>query len=270
MASLGKILKVAVILYLAIVGGLYMAQRDIIYFPAATKPNINAASIGGFEEINVATKDGLSLYGWYLPPSNPVNPTIVFFHGNASNILWHSERAKPYVDLGYGVLMAEYRGYGGNEGDPSEQGLYDDARAYIDWLQAQDNFSGIILYGESLGTGIAVQMASEYTAQAVILEAPYTSFVDVAKRQYWFVPVGFLMRDRFDSLSKIADINAPLVIVTGSNDKVIPMQYSQRLFDAAMEPKTLVVMDGAGHNDFGSLGVENHIIPVLQNLEKHK
>ena len=150
-----------------------------------------------------------------------------------------------------GSSLASYRGYGGNAGKPSEQGFYQDARAWLQKLQelglSQDN---IILYGESIGTGVAVQMATEFPdVKALILESPYTSLPDVAAGTYFFIPVHLLMKDKFDSYAKIKNVKVPLMIIQGLSDRVIRPKFGQKLFDAANEPKDILKLDGYGHND---------------------
>ncbi len=245
-----EIISFILIAYLCIISGLYFAQRNLIYFPdkiVAEIPNIPNVTI---DAVIVEAKDGLNLRGWYIAAQND-NPTIVFFHGNASNHLNSLYKMMPFIDEGYGFLSVGYRGYGGNEGKPSEQGFYADSRAFINDIKlrgvTEDN---IILYGQSIGTGVAVQMAVEYPqAKALILESPYTSLVDVAAEKYFFVPTALLLKDKFDSQAKIGGINIPTLIIHGKEDRLIPFKFGQRLFDKANEPKKLFPLIGIGHND---------------------
>lgn len=245
-----KILFQILIIYLCLVAGLYFAQRSLIYFPPKEKPDITPYADNGVTEMITRSADGLDLTSW-ARQAEEGQPTIVMFHGNASNHIGSLYKMQPYIEQGYGFVSAGYRGYNSNAGKPSEEGFYQDARAAINNLKttgvSEDN---IILYGESIGTGVAVQMATEYPAiKAVILESPYTSLPDVAAGTYFFVPVHLLMKDKFNSLSKIKNIKAPLLIVQGKNDRVIPPKFGQRLFDAANEPKEILSLDGYGHND---------------------
>ena len=245
-----KILLTLLLIYVCLVGVLYFMQRSMIYFPSRDKPDITPYTAQGVFETTVETADGIILNGWMRSPDLD-EPTIVFFHGNASALNWTVFKAAPYAQEGYGFLLAGYRGYGGNEGKPSELGFYEDARGWINHLlELGIPQEKIILYGESIGTGVAVQMATEFpNLRAVILESPYTSLPDVAAKTYFFVPVRLLMKDRFDSLSKITNVTAPVFVMQGAADNIIPPAFGQKLFDAANEPKDILTLSGHGHND---------------------
>ena len=238
------------LLYLSFVAVLYFTQRSMIYFPDTQKPDIGAYAQNNVTQMSVRTLDGLTLSGWFKPPLFQKD-VVVFFHGNASHYGTRIEKAMAQAYKGYGFLLEGYRGYGGNPGKPSEEGLYNDARA---WMHALVNrgvrAENIILYGESLGTGVAVQMALEYPdVKALVLESPYTSLPDVAAKTYFFVPVRLLMKDKFDSLSKIKKVKAPLLVLQGMKDRVVAPSFGQRLFAAANDPKEMVSLEGYGHND---------------------
>ena len=260
-----KIITTILIAYLSIVVALYLAQRSMIYFPDKHVAELPTLTDINVEVLTVTTEDDLNLRGWHVQ-AKPNQPTIVFFHGNASRheaSLWKS---LPFIESqGYGFLSIGYRGYGGNAGKPSEQGFYADSRAFINALiKSGVAENDIILYGQSIGTGVAVQMATEYpNARAIILESPYTSLVDVAAAKYFFVPVRLLLKDRFDSLSKIPDIKTPTLIIHGRNDRIIPFKYGQTLYDAANAPKKLIALDGVGHNDIPRDRVYDEVIDFL-------
>jgi fermentation-respiration switch protein FrsA (DUF1100 family) len=206
------------------------------------------------QEVHAKTNDGLELLGWFAPPKKD-KPLLILFHGNAGSIADRAHKARRYLDWGYGVLLAEYRGFGGNPGSPSEDGLFADARAWL--AVAQDNGFGpdkVVLYGESLGTGPAVRMASEMAENktpvaAVVLEAPYTTLVDVAQHHYPYTPVKWLIRDAYDSLSRIGRIYAPLIVIHGTEDSTIPIKFGKVLFAAAAEPKLAHWVKEAEHNN---------------------
>jgi len=260
-----KIIGWAIVLYFCILGGVYMNQRNMIYIRSGTPVPLTISQVAGMQEIKVKTEDGLMLVAWYKPAKSPMMATIIRFHGNASNVAWSMDAMAPYINSGYGVLSAEYRGYSGNPGTPTEQGLYMDARAYIGWLQSQGiAINNIILYGESLGTGPAVQMATEYPGlNRLILQSPYTSMVDAAGTHYPFFPVKLLLKDRYENIAKIKQIKTPLIIVHGSKDAIVPYRQGQALFDAATEPKTMITIEEGGHNDLMDYRMPEKILSAL-------
>ena len=171
-----------------------------------------------------------------------------------------------YGKKGYGIMLLSYRGYGDNPGHPSESGLYHDARAGIHFLKAHDvRSSCIVLFGESLGSGVAVQMASEFHVGAVILQSPYTTLVDVAKKHYPYLPVQWLLKERFQSIKKIHKIETPLFIIHGAQDKVIPVHLGERLYHKAMQPKDMKIYKEAGHNTLPDVSPA-----VIQFLKQHR
>ena len=245
-----KIVLSILLIYVCLVGALYLAQRSMIYSPSDQRPDISPYEAAGVFEITTQTQDGLSLTGWMKNPE-PNKPIVIFWHGNVSTLPNTAYKASFYAEQGYGFLLASYRGYGGNDGKPSEQGLYKDARAWIEKLQSLGfETQDFVLYGESIGTGVATQMATEFSnAKALILESPYTSLPDVAAGSYFFVPVRLLMKDRFDNLSKISEIETPILIIKSIDDEVIPPEMGRALYDAASEPKDIYRVKGYGHNN---------------------
>ena len=237
-------------LYLVIVASLFLAQRRLLYFPSHSYATLTTAHAHkAFTEISVKTRDGIELKGWYAPASGKPC-TIVFFHGNGDSLANAAQIAGPYIDHGYGFLLTEYRGYSGLPGTPTETGLYDDARAYLNYLNSR-GIAGreVIPYGHSLGTGIAVQMASEYDVGGVMLLAPYLSIPKVARDSFPFFPSSLLALDRFDNEKKIKRIHAPLLIGNGSADTLVPPSQGEKLYSLANDPKEFHSLPGAGHND---------------------
>lgn len=233
-------------IYALFVAVLFFTQRSLLYHPFGEyTPHPTA------QELWLPTADGQKALAWFLPPpEDSRGKVVVFFHGNGGNLGFGSGMASRLQQLGFGVMMPEYRGYPGYAGELSEQGIYADARASMDFLKAQGYAAqDIYLYGQSLGSGVAVQMAKEYDIGLLALLSPFTSIPDAAAGTYWFVPVQWLVRDRYDSLSKIADIGAPLQIFHGTEDRLVPYVLGERLFDAAKEPKRFYAMEGLGHND---------------------
>ena len=249
---------------MAVTGILFLAQRRLMYIPNPTVPDPALAGVAEMAPVQVNTADGLSLLAWYRPATGADKPTLVYFHGNAGNIGNRGHKVRPYLDAGFGVLLLAWRGYSGNPGSPSEEGLYHDGRAALSFLaEAGVPSSRIVLYGASLGSGVAVQMATERPVGAVVLEAPFTSAADVAARHYWYVPARYLLLDRFDSRAKIDRIGAPLLVVHGERDRVIPVKFGRALFEAAAEPKEARFYPAAGHNDIYDHGAARAVLEFV-------
>jgi fermentation-respiration switch protein FrsA (DUF1100 family) len=237
-------------LYLLLLIGLFFSQRSLLYFPSHHYVSLGEANANeSFKELPVRTADGLDLKAWYAPAtSKPF--TFVFFHGNGDCLASASGTADLYIAAGYGFLVAEYRGYSGLPGKPTEAGLYADGRATIDALVASGVKSeNIILFGHSLGTGVAVQMAEEFHIGGVVLLAPYTSIAEMAQVEYPYLPAKLLARDRFENEKKIRNIHVPLLVVNGTEDQLIPPSQGRLLYDLANEPKEFHSIPGRGHND---------------------
>jgi len=226
----------------------YLFQRDLMYFPDRELGPPRQYGLD-MQTLHLEAEDGVGLTAWYRAPRGN-RSLIVFFHGNAGHLGYRRDKFLAFLDAGYGLLALSYRGYGNSDGRVHEQGLYRDARAAVGWLQRQGvEPSRLVLYGESLGTGVATQLALGARPRAVVLEAPYTSVADRAQEVYWFLPARWLVRDRFDNLSRIDRIDAPLLILVGEQDEVIPPAHGQRLLEAASEPRSLVRFPRRGHND---------------------
>jgi hypothetical protein len=250
--------------YGSVVGGLYFFQRRLLYRPRPTRPALNDLALLGVCEIELTTKDGLTLFSWYLPPPAG-RPVIAYFHGNGGNIGYRTERLRRFAAAGYGVLLAEYRGYGGNPGEPCERGLFADAEAALDFLAACDVSSDdIVLWGESLGSGVAVHLAATRAIGAVVLEAPFTSVAACAQRRYPFVPAAWLVHDRFDSLSRIAQVTAPLLILHGERDMVAPVHHGRALLKAATAPSEGWFSPSASHENLAEHGALDVAISFIE------
>ncbi|MGE0109091.1 MAG: alpha/beta hydrolase [Bdellovibrionales bacterium] len=213
-----------------------------------------------FQEIGVTTEDVFSLKGWYAPAKDK-KTTIVFFHGNKDSLITAHTVAKPYIAAEYGFLLVEYRGYSGLPGEPSEEGLYADARAYMNKLIASGVAAkDIILFGHSLGSGVATQMAMEYEVAGLMLLAPFSSLEEMAQLRFPFVPAHYLLLDRFDNDKKIPALHMPLLVANGTKDTVVPPSQGKKLFALANEPKRFKSFPGFGHsdlfNDFAVVGLD--------------
>lgn len=249
MSWLWKTASGFVVGYTVILAVMYFSQRSLIYFPNPDRVPPKAAGLAGITEDILRTPDGERLIIWRLAP-RPGKPTILYFHGNEGNLASRAERARVYQNAGYGMLMMSYRSYGGSTGRPTEENIAADARLAYDKLRADRvRPKDIIVYGESLGTGVAVQLATDRQVGAVVLDAPFTSIVDMAQRSYPWLYVRPFVFDRFDSLSKIANINAPLLVLHGTRDNLVPVTMGQKLHAEAKSPKQIVIFPNGNHSD---------------------
>ncbi len=225
----------------------YIFQRHLVYIPSSQLPNLNKHKINGLQTVSLHTSDGLKLLSWYKPALLN-QPTLLFLHGNAGNIEDRLFLAKDFFLEGFGVLLLEYRGYGGNQGKPSELGFYTDARAGLNFLHKLGIKSDqIVLYGESLGTGVATQMATEDSFCALVLQSAYTSLPDLAHYHYpwiWMKPW-----DKFDSISKIGKIKTPLLSLHAKKDTIVPYALGLEVFQKAQSPKLMISFENMNHND---------------------
>jgi fermentation-respiration switch protein FrsA (DUF1100 family) len=227
---------------------MFLQQRSLQYFPTHRGPSPAEAGFSQVSDETIATPDGETISAWYAEAA-PGKPTILYFQGNGGEIADRTGRLGFYLSHGFGVLFVSYRGYGRSTGAISEQGLIADALAAHAWLTARGvKPEQVVLVGESLGTGVAVQLASQRQVQAVALEAPYSSAADIAASIYWWLPVRLLMKDTFHSQAFIQKVHAPLLIVHGDADTIIPVAQGRKLFAMANEPKELVIIPGEGHD----------------------
>lgn len=257
-------LVIALLVYLGSLAYLYFNQTNLIFHPDTSRPD----TVDGVQDAKVTTQDGLTLWGWYLPPQGN-KPIIVLFHGNAGNYSHRIGKAFALNEQGYGVILTEYRGYGGNEGRPSKDGLLDDGRAWMEFAQAQNR--PLIIYGESIGTAVATAMAAEHPeAKALVLEAPFSALADVAQSIYVIVPVKALLKVNFDSALLIKDVKMPKLFIHGDKDRTIPIRFARKLYDATPEPREFAQIEGAGHNDLYDHGAALHVLKFLSTIEGNK
>lgn len=247
--------------YLLLAAVLFLAQRSLIY-PAPRGPG---ASPAGFERIAYDTADGLTLQAGYKPALSG-RPTILYFHGNGAD--WQSSvvATDRLVPDGYGVLAAEYRGYRGNPGRPGEHGLYHDGRAAIAWLASRGVEPGeIVIVGNSIGSGVAVQMATEIRPRALVLISPFASLSRLVGERFRWLPTGILLHDRFENIDKIAAVEAPVLILHGDADALIPPSHAEALA-AADSSIELAIFRGYGHDLAWHDVAEARMIEFLRRL----
>ena len=233
------------LLWLGTVGLLWIYQERFLFFPDGRPLGLPPAG-GAFRLEEVETADALRLQFWAAPPADG-KPAIVFFHGTAGNAADRAAQVAPVVRAGYGVVLAEYRGYGGNPGTPSEAGFDTDAQAYLNWVAQNWQAPAPIVWGESLGTGVAVWAAASAPTSGLVLDAPFTSVVSLAAQKFPWVPVGALLRHRFDSLSRMKNILVPVLVFHGEADTIIPVEEGRRMLAAAIGPARGLFLPGVGH-----------------------
>ncbi len=246
---------------------LFFAQRAVL-FPAPTSAR-TAPPAAGFpeaEEHILPTVDGEKVIVWHVP-ARPGRPVVLYFHGNGDYLAGFFGRFRDLIADGTGIVALSYRGYAGSSGQPSEQGLLQDAAAAYAFTSARYRADKIVAWGFSLGTGVAVALAAEQPVGKLILELPYTSIVDVAASAFWFAPVRLLMRDQFRSDQRIARIRVPLLVMHGALDPTIPVAFGERLFALANEPKRFVRLARGSHNDldnFGAIEIARNFINLAK------
>jgi uncharacterized protein len=253
-------LALAAAVYIGGVSYLYVFQRGFVFKPSGELANPADKDLLGVETVSLTMKDGTELRGW-RSQSQAGMPVFLYFHGNAGTLSGRAERFRRIIDAGYGLLAFSYRGFAGSGGSPGEAEIFSDALEIFDRLNGEGE--RVVLFGESLGTGVAVYVAAEREAAALILEAPFTAATDIAADTYPWVPVTLLMRDQFRSLDRMAEVNEPLLIVHGTADAVVPFRYGRRLFDAAKEPKRFEAIDGATHSNLWDNGLWPAVVKFL-------
>lgn len=246
-----RIVRVPLLAYLGVLLLFAAFENSLVYFPTKY-PAGDWQSVGlSFEDAEFTAADGTKLHGWYLPAKEPV-AVILLCHGNAGNITHRADLLQVLQSsIGATVLALDYRGYGRSEGSPSEAGVLQDARAARAWLsqRAKVREQDIVLMGESLGGAVAIQLAAQDGARGLIVEDTFTSLPDIGAYHYPWLPVRWLMRNRLDSLRAIPNYHGPLLMSHGTDDRIVPYAFAERLFAAANEPKKLIVDEGYDHND---------------------
>ncbi len=247
-------------LYMGVAAGMYFAQRNILYLPHVAPAYPREHAVSDIDVLRLQTPDGENLVAWYRE-AEPGYPTLLYFHGNAGSLLDRTDKFNRFGDRGFGVFGLSWRGYGGSSGSPTEQGLYADGRTALAFMKEELDIKlqQVIVYGESLGTGVAVQMGTEYDLGGIVLEAPYTSIVDIGLKRYPFLPVRLLLKDHFDSISKIAHIRAPLLILHGESDSIIPVSHGRTLLSLAPEPKDAVFFADTDHVNFNLVALRDAV-----------
>jgi fermentation-respiration switch protein FrsA (DUF1100 family) len=236
-----------ILAYVGITTFIYFYQRNLLYHPSENN-YLNDKISFNYEELFINTNDEIKLKSWFIKKDLIKFKTIVFFHGNAGNLLNRVYKLNELNKLEVNILLISWRGFSGNKGKPSENNLYHDANSVVKWLNEKGvNNSDIVLYGESLGTGVATELASKNSFGGVILESPFTSIADAAKIYYPYLPVNLLLKDRYNSKNKIKKINSPILIMHGKKDNIVPQKMGLELFENANNPKYSYFPDDDDH-----------------------
>jgi uncharacterized protein len=265
MTVLKWLIIVAALGYLGGLVVLFFAQRSLIFpIPQTARTSPAAAGFPDVEEHILTTDDGEKVIVWHVPAKRG-QPVVLYFHGNGDFLAGFFDRFRDIIADGTGIVALSYRGYAGSSGHPSEQGLLRDAAAAYAFTSARYSADRIVVWGFSLGTGVAVALAADHPVGKLILEAPYTSIADVAvsRPQFRLIPVRWLLRDQFRSDERIAAVTVPLLIMHGERDSTVPIRFGERLFALAHEPKQLVRFPEGGHNNldyYGASETARHFI----------
>ena len=239
--------------YLTLVAFMYVAQRGLMYFPETIRTAPAAAGLAQAEEVVLDTPDGARVIVWHIPPKSD-RPVWLYFHGNGGALRYRVDRFRELTAQGEGLVALSYRGYAGSTGRPTEDGLIADARAAYDFAVKRYGADRIVLWGESLGSGVALALAAEHPVSRIVLEAPFLSAVDIAAGVYPYMPVRWLMKDQFRSDLRVAKVKAPVLILHGDRDNVVPIASGQLLYKLIASPKRFVRLAGGGHENLGSFG----------------
>jgi hypothetical protein len=267
MRWIGRLLLAAIAVYAALLGLLFVKQRELMYPRNPARAETAGVDLPALEEITLTASDGERLVAWVVPP-RVGKPVLLFFHGNAGNFArsWRQARFRALTEDGTGLFAVNYRGYGGSTGSPTEAGLLLDARAAYGAAVARFGAAKLIGYGESLGTGVVLKLAAEAPLAAVILEAPYLSTATVAQGVYPFVPVSLLMLDQFRSNEVIERVRVPLLVLHGEHDGVIPFAQGLALHALANEPKRFVRFPTGGHENLPAKGSGPEIRRFIEDV----
>ena len=240
-----------------------------MYFPFGAAPSPAEVGLPQAEAFEVPTPDGINLGAWFVPAQGTPKATIIVFNGNAGHRGFRASLARQLAQARYSVVLFDYRGYGGNGGAPSESGLLTDARSVRAYALSRTdvNAARLVYFGESLGTGVAVALAEEHPPRALVLRSPFTSMAAIASYHYPFLPVRWLLRDRYDSIGRVRRLSSPTLFIAGDQDRIVPFTETRALHAAAREPKSLFVIAGADHNDASLNDGAEMIAAVAQVLD---
>jgi uncharacterized protein len=260
--TLLKWLMVAAVGYGALLALMYVAQRSLMYFPETLRTPPAAAGLPQAQELVLETADGEKVIVWHVPPRGDA-PVVLYFHGNGGSLRLRANRFGRLTADGTGLLALSYRGYGGSTGRPSEAGLIADAATVHGYAAKTYPNNPLVLWGESLGTGVAVAIAADYPVARLLLESPFTSTADIGAAAYPFIPVRLLIKDPFRSDERIGRVSAPVLVLHGERDRVVPISYGEKLYEMIRAPKQFVRLPRAEHNDHDEHGGLERVRPFI-------
>ena len=244
-------------IYFFILIATYIFQRNLLYHPGENNYFGDQLTVE-IEKVKIKTQDNIDLLSWYHKKNLNNYKTILFLHGNAGSLENRIHKINHFKDMNINFLLVSWRGFSGNKGKPTEKGLYEDARSAVAWLKSKGvNEKNIVIYGESLGTGIATEIAQNKNFAGIILESPFTSMIDAGKTKYSYLPVRFLLKDKYESNKKIKNINSPILIMHGKVDNIVPFYMGKEMYELANEPK---------YSYFSEY--DNHMMEYNENLLK--
>ena len=255
-------LTVVVLCYLLILVFVFFYQRSLLYHPFENNYSTDSTNFS-YKEVYIPSSNGNSLKAWFHTKDLNNKKTLVFFHGNAGDLRNRIYKLNLIKDFEINFLIVAYRGFSGNKGKPTEAGLYEDARNTLNWLKNKEvKEDQIVIYGESLGTGVAIEVAQNKKFAGIILESPFTSMVDAGKFYYPYLPVSFLLKDRYETVKKLRNINIPILVMHGKNDKIVPFQMGKKVFDKANKPKFSYFPDYDDH----MMDYNENLLKALNNF----
>ena len=253
-----------ILCYLLILVFVFFYQRNLLYHPFENNYSSDKINFS-YDEVFIPTSSGNNLKGWFHKKDLNKKKTLVFFHGNAGDLRNRIHKLNLIKDFDINFLIVAYRGFNGNKGKPTEKGLYEDARSTLNWLAKQKiKEDQIIIYGESLGTGVSIEIAQNKNFAGIILESPFTSMVDAGKFYYPYLPVSLLLKDRYETIKKLKNINIPILVMHGKKDKIVPFQMGKKVFENVKEPKFSYFPEDDDH----MMNYNENLLEALSNFFK--
>jgi hypothetical protein len=265
--TITKIIGILATIYLSVLFIVFLTQRKLLYYPDTNSYLEEKNLKHKIEKIFTRTEDGLNLRAWFHKKNN-VEKTLLFFHGNAGNLENRIYKLNHLGDLNINYLILAYRGFNGNSGNPTEKNIYLDAKSALTWLNSKGIADkNIILYGESLGAAVAIEIAKDKNFSGIILESPFTSMIEMGKVYYPYLPVRLLLKDKFDNQSKIKSINSPILVMHGRKDKIVPFYMGKKIYDLANKPKYSYFIDFDEHMMSFDLNLIKAIETFIKSLK---